>query len=60
MATLPAQRQPGTTETLSTLLYHPYVAEAHEGIRQIVGESSMREQAGILEPPVTAVEALIG
>ena len=43
MAILLAQRQRSTTDTLSGLLHHSDVSQVHEGIRQIVGESSVRE-----------------
>jgi CRP-like cAMP-binding protein len=43
MAILLAQRQRATTDTLSKLLHHADVSDVHEGIRQIVGESSVRE-----------------
>ena len=43
MATLLAQRQRSTTERLSKLLIENEVNEVHEGIKQIVGESSVRE-----------------
>lgn len=43
MAILLAQRQRTTTDTLSKLLHHSEVSDVHEGIRQIVGESSARE-----------------
>ncbi|MEA2078916.1 MAG: cyclic nucleotide-binding domain-containing protein [Pseudomonadota bacterium] len=43
MATLLAQRQRSTTERLSRLLVKNEVNEVHEGIKQIVGESSVRE-----------------
>ena len=43
MATLLAQRQRTTTERLSTLLAENEVHEVHAGIKDIVGESSVRE-----------------
>lgn len=43
MATLLAQRQRSTTERLSKLLAENEVHEVHEGIKEIVGESSVRE-----------------
>ena len=43
MATLLAQRQRSTTERLSKLLAENEVHEVHESIKEIVGESSVRE-----------------
>lgn len=43
MAILLAERQRTTTDTLSKLLHHEDVSDVHEGIRRIVGESSVRE-----------------